>query len=77
MQPASVLFDITKVADSRWKNADASRNQGVCDMNYIFVGSTLGITVISFIVGGYVWQILGWGSFSPSPASRHEKAHPG
>ena len=38
----SVFLDITKVADSRWKNADGSRTQGACHVIYIFFGSSLG-----------------------------------
>ena len=42
MQSISVFFDITKIADFWWKNADVSRTQGVCHVIYIFLGSSLG-----------------------------------
>ena len=37
----SVFIDIAKFADSRGKNADVSRNQGVCHVIHIFFGSSL------------------------------------
>ena len=42
MQPLSVYLDITKITDFRWKDADVSRTQGVCQVIYIFFGSSLG-----------------------------------
>ena len=42
MQSISVLFDIAKFADFRWKNADVSRTQGVCHVIHIFFGLSLG-----------------------------------
>ena len=42
MQSLSVFFDITKIADFWWKNADVSRTQRVCYVIHIFFGSTLG-----------------------------------
>ena len=42
MQSVSVLFDITKVADFRWKNLNVSRTQGVYHVIYVFSGSSLG-----------------------------------
>ena len=36
MQYVSVFFDITKFADSRRKNADVSKTQGVCHVIHIF-----------------------------------------
>ena len=65
MQSISVFLDIAKFAGFRWKYADAS-----------FFG--LGITVPSFIIVRYVWQILGMvGIFVPPPsASSPEEAHP-
>ena len=42
MQSISVFLDIAKFADSRQKNADVSRTQGVCRMIHIFFGSSLG-----------------------------------
>ena len=73
-----------KSADFWWKNADVSRTHSMCHMIHIFFGSSLGgATVPSFIIVGYVWQILGMGAFlSPSPPppsksmSSPEKAHP-
>ena len=35
-----LYFDITKVADFCYKNADVSRTQGVCHMIYMFFGSS-------------------------------------
>ena len=44
MQSVSVFLDNqqTTFADSRWKNADVSRTQGVCHVICIFFGSSLG-----------------------------------
>ena len=42
MQSITVLLDITKVPDFRWKNADVSENQEVCHGSHIFFGSSLG-----------------------------------
>ena len=42
MQSVSVVLDIAKFADSRSKNADVSRTQGVCHVIRIFFGSSLG-----------------------------------
>ena len=49
------------------KNADVSRTQGVYHMIYLFFGSSLGksLTVLSFIIVGYVWQTLERGLFCP------------
>ena len=60
MESISVFLDIAKVADFRWWNADVSRTQVVCHVIYIFL-DLLQVTynsVISFIIRGYVWQIL-------------------
>ena len=62
MQSITVFFDITKVADFRWRNADVSRAQEACHENYIFFGSSLGAQ--SFIIAEYVWQILWRGAFA-------------
>ena len=40
MQCISVFLDITKSADFRRKNADASRNQGVCHLIHMFLKSS-------------------------------------
>ena len=37
----SIFLDVTKVADFLWKNANISRNQGVCHVIYIIFGSSL------------------------------------
>ena len=42
MQSISVFLDTTKVSDFWWKNADASRNHGLCHKIYLFLGSSLG-----------------------------------
>ena len=42
IQSISVFLDIAKLADFRLKNADVSRNQGVCHVIRIFFGSSLG-----------------------------------
>ena len=42
MQSLSVFVDITKFPDFRWKNADVSRNQGVCHVIFVFFWSSLG-----------------------------------
>ena len=41
MQSIYVFSDIAKFAEFRWKNA-VSRNQAVCHVILIFVGSSLG-----------------------------------
>ena len=41
MQSVPVFVDITKIADFRFKNADVSRTQGVCQVIFAFFGSTL------------------------------------
>ena len=38
----SVFLDIGKFADFRSKNADVSRNQGVCHVIHIFFETSLG-----------------------------------
>ena len=38
----SVSPDITKINNFRWKNADVSRTQGLCQVIYTFFGSSLG-----------------------------------
>ena len=55
----SVCLDVRKVADFRWKNADVSKTQDACHMIYIILRSSLGLglTVPSFIILEYVWQI--------------------
>ena len=42
MQSISVLFDTTKFADFRSKNADVSRTQGMCHVIHMLFGSSLG-----------------------------------
>ena len=42
MQSKSVSLYIAKFADFWWKNANVSRTQGVCHVNHIFYGSSLG-----------------------------------
>ena len=42
MQSISVFLDIGKFVDSRSKNADVSRTQGVCHVIHMFFGSSLG-----------------------------------
>ena len=52
--------------DFRWKNGDASRTKGMCYAVYMFFGSSFGVYkganvcegVPSFIIVGYVWQML-------------------
>ena len=36
-----VFLDVAKFADFWWKNADTSRNQGMCHVIYIFSGFSL------------------------------------
>ena len=38
----SVFLDKMRFADFRWKNADASRTQGLCHVIHIFFESSLG-----------------------------------
>ena len=42
MQSISAFFDMIKVADFWSKNADVSRTQEVCHVNFIFLESSLG-----------------------------------
>ena len=42
MQSTSVFLGIAKFADFRWKNADVSGTQLVCQVIYVFFGSYLG-----------------------------------
>ena len=67
MQSISVILDIVKLANFRRKNADISRIQGVCHK-----------IVPSFIIIGYVWQILRKeGLFASPPSMASPKnAHP-
>ena len=60
----AAIFIKTTFKDS---NQVDSRTQGVCHMIYIFFGSSLGkVKLSSFIIVGYVWQILGRvGLFAP------------
>ena len=70
MQSIYVFLDIAKFADFRLKNADVSRNQGVCHVIHIFFRSSLGkVTVPNFTIVGYVWQILGRGDLFEPPLS--------
>ena len=39
---STVFLDIAKFADFRWKNADVSRTQEVCQVINIFLGYSLG-----------------------------------
>ena len=41
MQSIPVFPNILKIADFGWKNADASKIQGVCHEIYVFFGSSL------------------------------------
>ena len=66
MQSISVFLDTTKVADFRWKNVDISRVQGVYHMIYLFFGSSLGVTVPSLFIVGYVADVTE-GSASKKP----------
>ena len=61
MQSVYAFLDITKVADFRWKNADAERTQGVRHMIHVsWISFSYGIIVPSFIIVlGYAWQVLG------------------
>ena len=79
MQFISVFLNIAKFADFRRKTADVSRTYAVCHVIYIFnIFLRCGITVPSFIIVGYVRQILGSrGAFLPPPSVRSpENAHP-
>ena len=42
MEFIAVCFDIAKFTDFRWKNADISITQEMCDVIHIFSGSSLG-----------------------------------
>ena len=60
MQSISVFLDTTKYADFRWKKCRFQQNSGgVPRDSYIFlIFFRSGITVPSFIIVGYVLQIL-------------------
>ena len=60
MQSISVFLDIAKFVDFQWKNTDVSRTQGMWHVTHIifWISFRLGITVPSFIIVGYVQQIL-------------------
>ena len=61
MPSLSVFLDITKFADFQWRNDDVSSvSMGVSRDSYIFsICFTQGITLPSFMIVGYVSQILG------------------
>ena len=42
MQSISVFLDLENFADFQWKNAEVCKTKGVCQVNYIFFGSSLG-----------------------------------
>ena len=42
MRFLSLIPYITKIANFSRKNTDISRTEGVCQMGYIFLGSSLG-----------------------------------
>ena len=75
---SSVFLDIAKFTDFRWKNADVSRTQGLCQVIHIFcIFFGEGITAPSFIIVGYVWQILGRaGLFGPPPIREQRRKSP-
>ena len=52
----SAFLEIRKVADFRWKNDDVSRSQECVTWCIYFLE---GISVPSFIIVGYMWQIFG------------------
>ena len=53
------FLDIAKFADFHLKNPDVSRIHVVCHVIHIFFGFYLGkLTVPSFMIAGYVWQIV-------------------
>ena len=81
MQPIHVYNDIDSFAYFWWKIAVVTRNQVVCHVINIFfwVFIKQGITVTSFIIVGYVRQVLGMGEglfAHPSSMSSPKKAHP-
>ena len=67
MQSVSVFLDIKKFAFFPWKMLMSAELKG-CATWYIFwIFFRWGITVPSFIISGYVSQILGRGPFCRSP----------
>ena len=58
------------------KNTDVSRTQGVYHVINIVWGTSLGKILPSFIIVGYVWEILGRGVFLPPSPSLHPWASP-
>ena len=75
MQSISVFLDIAKFADLLWRMLCQQNSKGVsCDSHMFWILFRYVITVPSFMIIGYVWQILGtimWAS-----VSSHEKTHP-
>ena len=59
IQTISVFLDITKFADFRWQNASWLLQSRDLHIFWIFLRYV--ITAPSFIIVGYVWQILGRG----------------
>ena len=69
MQSVFVFLDITKYADFRWKKYWYQQNSsGVSRNLYCFwIFFRQGITVPTFIILRYMWQILGRDLFAPHP----------
>ena len=80
MWSALAFLDLTKFSDLRWKNTNVNRTQGLRHVIYIFfwIFSRLDVSVPSFMIVEYVWEILGRGGFfAPTPfLSNSEKVHP-
>ena len=76
MQSIPVFLDITKAADFQWWCQQNSRGEAR-DL-YIFLFLFMeGIALPSFIILGYVWQILGRKAFlALLSMGSPEKAHP-
>ena len=78
MESITLFLEIAKFAVFWWKNTDVSRIPGVFHVIHIFFGYSLGlgkvslskVSVPSFIIVEYVWQILRGGEpFCTLPSS--------
>ena len=76
MHSIFVFLDLAKFADFRWKNGDVSRTQGVCHVIHIHFGPSVDKVyfVPSFIIVGYVWQILRREAFLPAIREQPQKS---
>ena len=72
MQSISVFLDIAKFSDFRRKMLMSAELKG-CTIWFIYFWIFF-VTMPSFIIVGYVWQILGF--MAPHPWAAPKKPHP-